>query len=149
MTKSHTAKPIIFKWTPARIKGAKLAASTTMTQEEIAKECSVHRMTVNDWFQEPEFKEKVAELIMKDELFTKPGLLKTIKPVYLKKIENAEKDRSTSADWTKIIADIVGINKSGTEVNIYNAVGVVNTQEVKDAVSKLCEKLREADDSTD
>lgn len=76
MTKSHTAKPIVFKWTPARIKGAKLAASTTMTQEEIAKECSVHRMTVNEWFQAQEFKEKVAELIMQDERFTRPGLLK-------------------------------------------------------------------------
>ena len=150
MTKTSLTKLNSFKWTPVRLKAAKLAADTTMTQEEIAEQCKVSRVTINTWFQVPEFKEKVAELIMQDDLFTRAGLLKTIKPVYLDKMAKAGNDRSTSADWTKIIADIIGLNKQATnEVNVYNAVGVVNTQEVKDAVSRLCEKLREADDSTE
>ena len=149
MKKTDLTKPNTFAWTPARIKGAKLAADTTMTQSEIAKECEVRRETVCSWFQEPMFKEKVAELIMQDELFTKPGLLKSAKSIYLQKKEAADKDRSTAADYLKIIADIAGISKANNEVNVYTAVGVVNNQEVKDAVSKLCEKLREADDSTD
>lgn len=149
MKKTSLTKLNTFQWTPVRLKAAKLAADTTMTQEEIAEQCKVSRVTINTWFQVPEFKEKVAELIMQDDLFTRAGLLKSAKSIYLQKKEAADKDRSTAADYIKIIADIAGISKANNEVNVYTAVGVVNTQEVKDAAAKLCEKLREADDSTE
>ena len=51
MTKTSLTKLNSFKWTPVRLKAAKLAADTTMTQEEIAEQCKVSRQTVNEWFQ--------------------------------------------------------------------------------------------------
>lgn len=149
MKKTSVTKDHIFSWTPARIKGAKLAAGTSMTHAELAKECDVSRETVSRWFQEQEFKKKVEDLILHDERFTQAGLLKISGMVLEKKLEKAAEDKSTAYDYIKLIADIVGIKKPSSEVNIFNAVGVINTQEVKDAAAKLCEKLREADDSTE
>lgn len=143
--KSTPTKPSNFTWNPARIKAAKLAASSMMTQGEIAKECRVHRMTVNEWFQAPEFQDKVTELILKDERITKAGLLKRTAHMIEKKFENFEDDKTTTLDLMKFAKDLQEESHSG--VNIINAVGIVNSPGVKDAARQLCEKIREVQDA--
>ncbi|RQD88792.1 hypothetical protein D5R95_02735, partial [Methanosalsum natronophilum] len=110
-----------WNWTGQRLKAAKLMASGTMTQEQIAKECSVNRVTVTKWNQVPEFKEKVAELILLDERATKAGILRRALKTLEKKSLVANEDRSTELDYLKFIADMMGLTDNTPQVNITNA----------------------------
>lgn len=149
--KTNPTKPYKFNWNPARRKAAKLAASTLLTQGEIAKECGVSRYTVNAWFQAPEFLEKINEYVLADERATKAGILKRCYISLEEKSKLAAADKTTELDYLKLIATVTGIIDKKNSVNIVNTPypGIVNTPAVKEAVSELCRMIREADDAAD
>jgi len=118
-------------------------ASGTMTQEQIAKECSVNRVTVTKWNQVPEFKEKVAELILLDERATKAGILRRALKTLEKKSLVANEDRSTELDYLKFIADMMGLTDNTPQVNITNAVGIVNSPEILKKANELSRKINQ------
>lgn len=100
-----------WNWTGQRLKAAEMVAVSEKTQEQIAKECGVRRETISIWNSQPEFKEKVAELVLLDERATKAGILKRALKTLEEKSKSAPGDKSTELDYLKFIADLGGLTK--------------------------------------
>lgn len=118
-------------------------ATGDMTQQEIAKECNVRRETVAVWNMHPEFKEKVVELVLLDERATKAGILRRALTTLDKKSKTAADDKSTELEYLKFIADLMGITDHNPQVNITNAVGIVNSPEILEKANELSRKINQ------
>jgi hypothetical protein len=119
------------------MKASKLMATTSMTHEEISKECGVRRETVTVWNQHPDFKEKVTELILLDERATKAGILKRAMDSLEKKTEKVDDDKTTELDYLKFISEFQGHTKQGGDLIINNATAVVMSPEVSEKANEL------------
>jgi DNA-binding XRE family transcriptional regulator len=144
MEMSKRQNPTEFKWTWQRTKAAKLIAEGELNQEEIAKECHVVRQTVSGWNQSPEFKEKVMELVLLDERATKAGILRRALKTLEAKARQAAEDKTTELDYLKFIADLVGITDQSPQVNITNAVGIINSPDIIKDANELSRKINAA-----
>jgi len=81
-------KSKVFNWTTQR-KAAALAMSTGLkTQREICRELHLTEKTMCEWKKAPEFMEEIDALTLKNENFTRAGLLKEcLKGLTKQKIE--------------------------------------------------------------
>jgi hypothetical protein len=142
-------KPTKWNWTGQRLKAAKLIAAGDMTQEQVAKECSVIRQTINGWCQQPEFKEKVTEFVLLDERATKAGILKRAMKSLDKKSELVETDKTTELDYLKFISDFVGHTKQNTDIQINNVeVNISEARErITSRINSIASRVREDTDS--
>lgn len=115
--KSSVNESKVFNWTPQR-KAAALALSTgTKTQREVCKELHVTEKTMCEWKKFPAFLEEVDRLTLKNENFTRAGLLKECLKGLTLKMGNIEEDRSTHLDYIKMIAELQGHTKQKIELD--------------------------------
>jgi DNA-binding XRE family transcriptional regulator len=122
-----------WNWTGQRLKAAEMVAKGEKTQEAIAKECGVRRETINIWNSQPEFKEKVVELVLLDERATKAGILQRALKTLEEKSKGAAGDKTTELDYLKFISDIQGHTKQGTDIQINNVE--VNISEARERIT--------------
>ncbi|MCS3923870.1 phBC6A51 family helix-turn-helix protein [Methanosalsum natronophilum] len=128
-------------WNKRRLKAAKLLARGDMKQTDIAKECGINPYTFYNWNHTPEFKEKVAELVLLDERATKAGILQRALTTLEKKSELVGTDKSTELDYLKFIANLKGLTDNRSQVNITNAIGIVNSPEVLEKANELSKQI--------
>lgn len=132
-----------WNWTGQRLKAAEMVAKGEKTQEAIAKECGVRRETISIWNSQPEFKEKVVELVLLDERATKAGILKRALATLESKSLKAPDDKSTELDYLKFISDLTGITSTKPEVIVNNAVAVIGSPEIIESANELSRRLSE------
>lgn len=115
--KMSVNKSKVFTWTPNR-KAAALALSTGLkTQREVCKEINITEKTMCEWKKHPDFLEEIDRLTLKNENFTRAGLLKECLKGLIIKTGTIEEDRSTHLDYVKMIADLQGHSKQKIELD--------------------------------
>lgn len=122
-----------FTWTPKRKDAALLLSTGLKTQKEICEEIHITEKTMCEWKKYPAFLEKVDELTLKNENFTRAGLLKECLKGLSLKVDNISEDRSTHLDYVKVIAELQGHTKQKIELDAKQQV-VINL------VRKSCRK---------
>lgn len=106
-----------FAWTTKRKEAALLLSTGLKTQKEVCGEIHITEKTMCEWKKFPAFLEKIDELTIKNENFTRAGLLKEcLKGLYIK-VENIHEDRSTHLDYVKMISELQGHVKQKVELD--------------------------------
>jgi len=105
-----------FKWTSQRRRAAFLLSVGDKTNEEIATEVKVTVQALWNWRQYPSFLEEVESLTLKNENFTRAGILKHCLTGLKIKEHYIGEDRSTFLDYLKTIAELQGFVKQKIDV---------------------------------
>lgn len=106
----------IFKWTAQRRRAAFLLSVGDKTNEQVANEVKVSVQALWNWRQYPAFLEEVDNLTLKNENFTRAGLLKScLKGMQIKE-HYIDEDRSTFLDYIKEIAELQGYVKQKVDL---------------------------------
>ena len=115
--KKQVNKSKVFLWTCKRKTAALLLSTGTKTQREVCKEINITEKTMCEWRKYPEFLEEIDRLTLKNENFTRAGLLKECLKGLTLKMGNIEEDRSTHLDYIKMIAELQGHTKQKIELD--------------------------------
>lgn len=115
--KKQVNKSKVFLWTYKRKTAALLLSTGTKTQREVCKEINITEKTMCEWRKYPEFLEEIDRLTLKNENFTRAGLLKECLKGLTLKMGNIEEDRSTHLDYIKMIAELQGHTKQKIELD--------------------------------
>lgn len=106
-----------FTWTTARKTAALLLSTGLKTQKEVCEEIHITEKTMCEWKKYPAFLEKIDELTIKNENFTRAGLLKECLKGLSIKVDSINNDRSTHLDYIKMIAELQGHTKQKIELD--------------------------------
>jgi hypothetical protein len=106
----------VFTWTPARKAAALMLSTGLKTQRQVCLELHITEKTMCEWKKFPAFIEEIDNLTLKNENFTRAGLLKAcLKGMDMKK-NLIPDDRSTYLDYVKMISDLQGLTKQKIEL---------------------------------
>jgi len=106
-----------FTWSTKRKEAALLLSTGLKTQKEVCEEIHITEKTMCEWKKFPAFLEKIDELTIKNENFTRAGLLKECLKGLSIKTDHICEDRSTHLDYVKLIADLQGHTKQKVELD--------------------------------
>lgn len=106
-----------FTWSTKRKNAALLLSTGLKTQKEVCEEIHITEKTMCEWKKFPAFLEKIDELTIKNENFTRAGLLKECLKGLFIKTDHICEDRSTHLDYVKLIADLQGYTKQKVELD--------------------------------
>lgn len=106
-----------FTWSTKRKEAALLLSTGLKTQKEVCEEIHITEKTMCEWKKFPAFLEKIDELTIKNENFTRAGLLKECLKGLDKKTKGITEDRSTHLDYVKMIAELQGHTKQKIELD--------------------------------
>jgi len=107
----------VFKWTPSRIKAAKMLSTGIYTFEEIQDEIRIKTTTFWEWRQSPVFLEEVDKLTLELKEVTKAGLIRECLYGLDKKRKYISEDNKAHLDYIKVIADLQGLTKQKIELD--------------------------------
>lgn len=106
----------VFKWTPQRKSAALMLSTGLKTQRQVCLELHITEKTMCEWKKSPIFIEEIDNLTLKNENFTRAGLLKACLKGMNQKEYSIQDDRSTFLDYIKTISDLQGLTKQKLEV---------------------------------
>lgn len=134
----------VFKWTSERKKAAFLLSLGTYTIEAAAKELNVSERVIYNWKEYPAFQTEIERHILKNENFTRAGLLRNcLKGLSLKE-SNISDDKNTYLDYIKEIADLQGLTKQKIEFDNVTSNPIPRTPAVIDAEYELLKAMEKA-----
>ena len=107
----------VFNWSTKRKEAALLLSTGLKTQRQVCEEVHITEKTMCEWKKFPAFLEKIDELTLKNENFTRAGLLKECLKGLTVKTGSIEEDRSTHLDYVKAIAELQGLTKQKIELD--------------------------------
>lgn len=107
----------VFNWSTKRKEAALLLSTGLKTQRQVCEEVHITEKTMCEWKKFPAFLEKIDELTLKNENFTRAGLLKECLKGLTVKTGSIEEDRSTHLDYVKAIAELQGLTKQKIEMD--------------------------------
>ena len=136
--KKISTKQDDWKLTPIRIKAAQLLAAGNMTNEEVAKNCTIGHNTLYEWLRRPEFLDKVNEYILLDERATKAGILRRALRTLESKSKNSDNDKTTELDYMKFVVELMfGKQNNGVTVAVQNNTNVqMDADSIKEKMKK-------------
>lgn len=106
-----------FNWTPERKKAALLLSNGEKTIDDIAEEMNITPRTLFNWRQHLDFQQEIERHILKNENFTRAGLLKECLKGLNIKTGNISEDRATHLDYIKAISDLQGLTRHKIELD--------------------------------
>ncbi|HEY5499865.1 MAG TPA: hypothetical protein VIK20_05725 [Bacteroidales bacterium] len=106
----------VFRWSSERKKAAFLLSLGTKTVQTIAHELNVSDRSIYTWKESPAFQAEIEKHVLKNEHFTRAGLLKMCLKGLSVKQSSLQTDRSTFLDFIKEIAELQGFNKQNLEI---------------------------------
>lgn len=124
-SKNDPSKSAKFNWSTKRKNAAFLLSLGTKNYNQIAEEVGIHRDTLFEWRQIPEFMEKVDTLILTNENFTRAGLLKNCLRGLDIKEHYISEDKNTYLDYIKEIAELQGYVKQKVDVKAEHSGQIV------------------------
>lgn len=105
-----------FNWTPQRRKAAFLLSLGDKKYAQVADETGINIDTLLEWRKREEFLEEVDRLTLKNENFTRAGLLRNCYKGMGIKARNIDEDKNTYLDYIKEIAELQELTKQKVEL---------------------------------
>jgi hypothetical protein len=116
-TKKNPTKSGKFTWTQKRKNAAFLLSIGGKNHQQIADEVGINRDTLFEWKKREEFLEEVDRLTLKNENFTRAGLLKNCLGGLRIKERYIDDDKNTYLDYIKEIAELQGFVKQKIDLD--------------------------------
>lgn len=126
-----------FKWTSQKKKAAFMLSTGTNSLPYIARELEITERTLFNWRQCPEFVEEIEKQTLKNENFTRAGLLRNcLKGMKIKESYIAD-DKNTYLDYIKQISDLQELTKQKLQVDGQIVVNLVRASCRKEDVRDI------------
>lgn len=139
----------VFKWTPSRKAAALMLSTGLNTQRQVCEELHITEKTMCEWKKSPVFLEEIDNLTIKNENFTRAGLLKECLRGLRIKTHSIGEDRATHLDYVKMISELQSLTKQKIELDAnmkhdINDPSKLSDDELQQVIDDNLKKLIEA-----